>query len=350
MREEAEKISIVIPAYNCAGTIARCLASAFAQTYRNIEVIAVDDGSTDGTGALLDTAAEKEARLIVLHQPNGGVAAARNAGMRAACGTWLLTLDADDYIDPEMLAVMHGAARRADAGLCICGFRLVYEDGKTELREAETAFAGSRSELLNRMFLELYDRQLLNNQNNKLYRLELIRENGLFYDPSMQINEDLWFSLRYLALCGRVAVVRGAFLNYVQHREGESLVSRFHENCVDTCFSVLSACDALLFGPEVSAEIRNAAHNRMLFLICGYAGWQYYKTDDSGERLLANIRKLCDTAAFQKLLLETRPEGFKNRAAHFLLGHRMAGVYHGLCRILYRGKKKQIKQERRTER
>ena len=335
----AEKISIVIPAYNCEKTIARCLMSALSQTYPNKEIIVIDDGSSDQTPGILDEFQKQYAEIRVIHKQNEGVAAARNDGMRAASGTWLVTLDADDYIDSDMLATMHASAERSPADLVICGFRMVFEtEEHREIRQVSENFEGSRSELINTMFVELYDQQLLNNQNNKLYRMRIIREHALYYDPAMQINEDLWFSLSFLRFCSEISVLHRAFLNYTQHGEGESLVSRYHENCVDTCFEVLKAFDALFDGCNASDEVINAMNNRMLFLICGYAGWQYYKTELPDEKRLENIRALCERPEFQKLLEQTDPIGLKNRIAHFLLKRRKAEAYHRLCKWLYRSK------------
>lgn len=340
--QEAEKISIVIPAYNCEGTIERCVQSALAQTYDNTEIIIVDDGSTDRTAGLLDTFAREHETVSVIHKENGGVASARNEGMKAASGVWLVTLDADDYIDAEMLKTMHAAAKRADAQLCICGFRMIYENqGIREIRQADEDFEGNKNELLNTVFLTLYDRQLINNQNNKLYRLDIIQENGLYYDERMQINEDLWFSLKYMQHSSEFAVLRKPFLNYTQHGEGESLVSKFHENCVETCFAVLKAYDELFDGSNVSDHIINSMNNRMLFHICGYAGWQYYKSGYSDERMLANIRALCARPELQKLLSQTDPYGMKNRVAYSLLKRGKAEAYHKLCKLLYKGKRAQ---------
>lgn len=340
---QEEKISIVIPAFNCEKTIGRCLDSALAQTWSNTEIIAVDDGSTDQTGSILDTYQKEHGNIRVIHQENSGVAAARNAGVKAAEGVWLVTLDADDYIDPEMLKAMHDAAAAADAQLCICGFRMVYEEDKRkEVRQLAEDFEGDLAELLNTVLLPLYDRQLLNNQNNKLYRLDLIREHEIFYDPAMQINEDLWFSLTYLRYCREIAVLKRPFLNYTQHKDGESLVSRFHENAVETSFAVLRACDALLDGRDVTDEVINGMNNRMLFNICGYAGWQYYKTNYPEEKLLENIRQLCQREDLQKLLEQTDPLGLKNRIAHALLKKKKAEAYHRLCMLLYRKKRKQL--------
>lgn len=96
-------VSVIIPVYNAEGFLDRCMRSVLAQTLHNIEIICVDDGSTDGSGPLLDRYAQQDSRITVIHQPNAGAGAARNAGLAIAQGTYLSFLDADDIFEPTML-------------------------------------------------------------------------------------------------------------------------------------------------------------------------------------------------------------------------------------------------------
>lgn len=116
------KVSIIVPVYNAERHLSQCLASLQAQSLSDIEVILVNDGSTDGSAELLRKAAEKDSRLHVIHQENRGTAAARYAGMRAARGEYVGFVDADDYVDLEMYARMHEEACAAQADLAACGY------------------------------------------------------------------------------------------------------------------------------------------------------------------------------------------------------------------------------------
>lgn len=122
-------ISLVIPAYNIEDYIERTLDSVFAQTYRNLEVIAVDDGSSDATGALLDRYAGNETRLHVLHQENAGASRARLAGIRTAKGDYIGFVDGDDLIDPGMYERLLDNAIKYAADISHCGYRMVFPDG-----------------------------------------------------------------------------------------------------------------------------------------------------------------------------------------------------------------------------
>lgn len=333
--DQDEKISVVIPAYKNEATIERAVMSALSQTYGNVEVVAVDDGSPDKTGEILDKLAGEHENLLVIHKENGGVSAARNDGIRKASGQWLVTLDGDDYMDDIMLERLHEAAVRGQSELVICGFRKVYPNGYREVFRPETELITDKESMINTMFTELYDRHLMSTHSNKLYSLELIRKESIYYDQELQINEDIDFCFRYLSHCSTVAVIKGAYLNYVQHEAGQSLINRFHENGLKSCFKVLRAYDELFDPLTLEDTVINDMNNRMLQHFCSFAGLMYYQSDYSEEKKLAVIQELCGEEAFQKLLAQTTPVGLKNRTAHFLLSRKKARAYHELCKLLY---------------
>ena len=102
MRNENPLITVIIPIYNIMDCLERCVSSVCAQTYRNLEILLVDDGSTDGTGALCDRLAERDGRIRVFHKENGGSSSARNLGLQKARGEYLGFVDSDDFIEPDM--------------------------------------------------------------------------------------------------------------------------------------------------------------------------------------------------------------------------------------------------------
>ena len=105
-RKDRPEISVIVPIYRVERFLPRCIDSILKQTFRNIEVILVDDGSDDGCPAICDAAAEKDARVRVIHQKNQGLSAARNAGIDAAQGSYIAFADSDDYMEPNMLEMM----------------------------------------------------------------------------------------------------------------------------------------------------------------------------------------------------------------------------------------------------
>ncbi len=127
--EKAPLLSIIVPVYKVENYLPKCIDSILAQTFTDFELILVDDGSPDDCPALCDAAAEKDARVRVIHQKNGGLSAARNAGLDAARGAWIGFVDSDDYIAPEMYEVLYQAVQSTGADLALCDYAEVDEAG-----------------------------------------------------------------------------------------------------------------------------------------------------------------------------------------------------------------------------
>jgi glycosyltransferase involved in cell wall biosynthesis len=149
------KISVIVPVYNKEKLLPRLLDSLLAQTYGDMEFILVDDGSTDGSAAIIDRYAEKDARIMAIHKENGGVVSARNTGLDRMTGEFFGFVDGDDYVEPDMFEKLHAAMVEEDCDMAECGFRLVSSEGaEIEVRHArhrrlvltsEESVAGLRS-------------------------------------------------------------------------------------------------------------------------------------------------------------------------------------------------------------
>ena len=205
------RFSVVIPAYNVADYLEKCVASVAAQTCADWEAILVDDGSTDGaTGGLCDALAGRYgARVRVIHQGNGGLGAARNTGLSAAAGEYVVFLDSDDYIAPDMLETL---AARIDATHCdvyTFGF-FVDKDGAVGPAQLDDLPVG-------RPFtLEEYPRLLLATPNawNRIYRREFFLNSGVRY-PGKVWFEDIRTTMKLFALAQSVETVDRALYYYV---------------------------------------------------------------------------------------------------------------------------------------
>ena len=123
-------ISVIVPAFNVETTIIRTLDSILAQTYSEIEVIVVDDGSTDETGRIIDTYSSRHERVIVIHTQNQGVTAARLAGVEQASGEWIGFVDGDDEIEPDMYEMLLKNAEQYGADISHCGYQMIFADGR----------------------------------------------------------------------------------------------------------------------------------------------------------------------------------------------------------------------------
>ena len=129
MPYEKPLLSIIVPVYDVERYLQKCIDSILAQTFTDFELILVDDGSPDNCPALCDAAAAKDARIRVLHQKNGGLSAARNAGLDVARGEWIGFVDSDDYISPEMYEILYKAVQSTGSDLALCDYVKVDETG-----------------------------------------------------------------------------------------------------------------------------------------------------------------------------------------------------------------------------
>ena len=123
---EMDKLSIIVPAYNIEHYIESTVKGICDQTYRNLEIILVDDGSMDHTPEILDRLAEKDNRICVIHKRNGGVTSARLCGVEVATGEWIGFVDGDDYIEPEMYEILIENAKKYGADISHCGYQMVF--------------------------------------------------------------------------------------------------------------------------------------------------------------------------------------------------------------------------------
>ena len=220
-------VSIVVPVYNVEEYLPRCLASITAQTYRNIEVILVDDGSTDGSGKICDEASAVDARISVIHKTNGGLSDARNAGLSKVRGAWVFFLDSDDYISPCCIEVMLGAALASGAEIVECRFDSISDVSKTKWANPTGKYdLYHQPEALER-FLDYNGTWIM--AWNKLYRANLFE--GIRF-PVGRINEDEFTTPYLVERAHRYASLEDSLYAYVQ-RDGSIMHSSFSERKLD---------------------------------------------------------------------------------------------------------------------
>ena len=204
-------ISVIVPIYKVEPYLDRCIRSIAEQTYTNIEVILVDDGSPDNCPAICDAWAEKDSRIRVIHKENGGLSDARNAGMAIATGALISFIDSDDWIAPDFLESLHAGLIRTGAQVAECGVSLVDEAGAVlRQRPAAPLAEIGKIEALCRLVLEdgIYQTVW-----NKLYRREVVE--GIPFEKGKYHEDDFW-TYRIFERIEKLAVVDGQMYHYLQ--------------------------------------------------------------------------------------------------------------------------------------
>lgn len=217
-------ISVIVPVYRVEEYLERCVKSILSQTYKNLEVILVDDGSPDQCPAICDACAEKDARVKVIHQENKGLSGARNAGIDAASGEYLAFVDSDDYVSPHFIEELYQLLQDTGCAIGQCRFSYVKGDGLVE--EGYSAFCIYRGEsLMEQLYGPEEKATCFVVAWNKLYRTELFKETGIRY-PEGRIHEDEATTYRLFHEAKKLAFLDRALYGYYTENGG-SITSVF---------------------------------------------------------------------------------------------------------------------------
>ena len=201
-----EKVTVVVPVYKAEATVARCIESIISQKGIDLELILVDDGSPDGSGKICDEFANKDARVRTIHKENGGVSSARNAGIDAASGEWIMFCDADDEILPGTIAEM--LKEGGDADLILGGQETYAINRRRNLLSVSRhlkreCFALEKSDFSSG-FYRFYQTNNLLACNSKIYRTEVLKKNNIRFNTDFVVLEDYDFVLSFLPFCRKI--------------------------------------------------------------------------------------------------------------------------------------------------
>lgn len=211
------KVSVIIPVYNVAAYLPQCLDSVINQTLKDIEIICIDDGSTDVSLTILKEYAQKDKRITILHQQNLYAGVARNAGMSVARGKYLSFLDSDDFFEPTMLQEMFDCANKYDLDICVCNAD-IYNDKNQKFYPTTWMLRpnviAQRGDVFNAQKLG-HDIYYFTNPAawNKLYRHKFIKQNHLYFQ-NLQTCNDIGMGWAALSLAQRIAAIDKVFVHY----------------------------------------------------------------------------------------------------------------------------------------
>lgn len=222
------KISIVIPCYNVGQYLTRCIESVLSQTYSHLEVILIDDGSTDSTGAISQSFVALDARVQYFYQENLGVSVARNLGIEKASGTKIMFLDADDYITLTMVSdLVLALPNNNQRLLSICGMYHVKKGVTTKNSGFSRLIALQKSQINTNEILTLFEYESLSSPCCKLYDLELLHQYQIRFHASITYQEDLIFNLDYFKQVESVNIVPSFHYYYIEHPTSSSI--KYHK-------------------------------------------------------------------------------------------------------------------------
>lgn len=230
-----KKVSVIVPVYNVEKYLRKCVESIKNQTYQNLEIILVDDGSTDCSGKICDDLSQTDDRIVVIHKENGGLSDARNVGMDASSGDYIGFVDSDDYIDKDFYEILVANLEKCNADVSCCRYSNVWEDGTKEAigNDGEThIYEGSEA-----LKEYIYGKTMDPFSVNKLYRAELLG-NSKFLDHRIRfikgiLSEDNPFCVELFKQTNKVVLIGKSKYNYLQAREGAITNSKISQKRID---------------------------------------------------------------------------------------------------------------------
>lgn len=211
----AGKISVIIPVYNVEGYLLQCLDSVLSQSYADLQIILIDDGSIDRSGEICDAYAAKDSRVVVIHQKNGGAAAAKNAGLRVATGKYLSFVDSDDYLEQDAYAHMIALLETQQADVIQCAFRDVYVD-----KSVPHTVLGNQMDFSSTEYLEQFTKDWTCGLLwDKLYVRSIF--DGIFFEEGHKIDDEYF---TYRGIMNARKIVRDNFVVYNYRKRRSSVM------------------------------------------------------------------------------------------------------------------------------
>lgn len=236
MNSKEIRISLIVPVYNGEKTIARCIDSILGQSMANLELIVIDDGSTDGTGDICRS--YDDARLVYRRKENGGVSTARNLGISMARGQYVGFVDADDYITPEMCEKMYLAGVESNADICVCDYEIIFSETKKEtytdlLRGGLFDKQQIQQEVLSKFLghvdangnIAKFDWAII----RRFFRKDFLTQNGLLFDETLSNSEDCLFAYLATNWADSMVYLKDQCL-YINIRNAQSMTRRYLED------------------------------------------------------------------------------------------------------------------------
>ena len=238
------KISVVISTYNAQNYISECLDATLNQTYTNLEVIIVDDGSEDDTLSILQSYASKDSRITLFRHSNKGVSTTRNKGIQNATGEYIVFFDADDYPEPDLIeAYVNAINEWSEKKVALIGTGMFFDNqynkyvgNKTYILEVAHGYIEGENYILSRSSAAMLAwLKLFNFVTNKCYDLDIIRKHNILFDSNIHIGEDLKFNLDYLDVeDGNIGIINRALYHYVKRTNNSLSVSYHNMDLEDT--------------------------------------------------------------------------------------------------------------------
>lgn len=315
---EEELVSIVIPIYNVESYMEKCIETIIEQSYKKLEIILVDDGSTDESGKIADMYTKKDSRMKVIHKKNGGLSDARNVGMGQANGKYICFIDSDDFVEKDMIKKMVDKICYLKADVIVCGYYIDFEDKNGNLTERKVKRFDKDG---------YFDKNTINQDLlgmlgyawNKIYRLDFLKNNNFYFEKGLSLMEDTEFNSRVLAKA-KIGLDSGIYNHYIQ-RNRETLGNKKYDNLLELNIRFCKCHEYLLRSWEISEEkIKEIKTRDYLLILKGYIKNEVLNEKKNSKDIINNLIKNPD---IRNSIYINKYKNFKDKIFCFLVKNKL---------------------------
>lgn len=329
MNEETNLISIIVPVYNCEKYIERCINSILKQTYKNIEVLLINDGSKDKSLQICERYAQKDNRIIVFEKENEGVSSARNLGIEKSHGEFITFVDSDDYLEENFCEEMIKRAYKYSVDYVTCGYKRVYDNGHIEYINNDC----SEKVITSNNYLNF----LLNVQmgygfaHMKLIRKRAIR--NIKFDKNLKVGEDALFNVMLCNNLKKVLIYNKSLYNY--YFNSDSVVRKFDENYDKKYIKSMEIMTQYINekyknSKTIETNLQNYIAYHVLLICVNFC--YHPQNEKKGIKL---VKEICNYSLFKKAIKNSNYSNLSitRKISLFTLKHKLYFIMKIICEI-----------------
>ena len=332
-----ELVSVIVPVYNVEKYLGQCIDSIISQSYSKIEVILINDGSSDDSGKICDDYAKKDDRIKVIHKENGGVSSARNLGIIESTGNWVVFIDSDDWINNSYIEILIAVAKRENADVVSCGYNRVSETNTEKINiSGEDVILDSKEYLI----------KSLNPQTGIGFcHTKLIRKNvvgDIRFDEDIKVAEDALFNMQISKNISKAVQCKKALYNY--RNNSNSVVKKYNDNYANNYLCGMKATKKYIFENYDNNEILQNYYNFVAYHVMLVAVNYCYHHDNPINDRKKLLKEICNYDEFKDGI---KKSNYKNislsrKITLFTLKHKLYGITEKICTFRQRQNRKEI--------
>lgn len=293
------QISVIVPVYNVENYLHRCIDSILTQSFKDFELILIDDGSTDASGQICDEYAKKDSRIIVIHQVNKGVSSARNEGIEIASAQYCIFVDSDDYLKPNCL---YNFSSHANYDLLVAGVLTLTENGETIHVEkyANITYINQK----NFDYYELYKNTMMHPVWGKCYKLDIIRSNNIRFNTSISWGEDTMFVLDFVMCANSLSVIDSINYCYIVY-DRDSLSKKLRYDLIESITLSREYCYISItkLRPELKEKLTNIYLNTIYWLCIDILEKVFTKDEINNREKIKLLKHYSNNQYIKNILL-----------------------------------------------